>query len=98
MTASDRDPLLAGIVAHWHDETNLGELVAAWPRDPRFELVVVDNGSSAALADLHGATAAVLHPRRNPGSSCPRNAPATAVHSTPPLGLNPYAALDTLTL
>lgn len=39
-------PLLSGIVVHWHNEAELARLLAAWPRDPRFELVVVDNGSS----------------------------------------------------
>jgi GT2 family glycosyltransferase len=53
-TSEARLPLLSGIVVHWHNEALLGELVAAWPRDPRFELVVVDNGSSPALANLAG--------------------------------------------
>jgi GT2 family glycosyltransferase len=38
-------PELSALVAHWHTEPSLGRLLAAWPRDPRFELVVVDNGS-----------------------------------------------------
>jgi GT2 family glycosyltransferase len=37
------------VVVHWHDEMSLAELVAAWPRDPRFELVVVNNGSRQPL-------------------------------------------------
>ncbi len=42
-------PLVSGLVVHWHDEGGLEDLVAAWPRDPRFELVVVDNGSRREL-------------------------------------------------
>lgn len=41
--------LLSGIVVHWQNEEALAELVAAWPRDPRFELIVVDNGSARPL-------------------------------------------------
>jgi GT2 family glycosyltransferase len=36
-------------VVHWHNEPELARLVAAWPKDARFELVVVDNGSSREL-------------------------------------------------
>ena len=42
-------PRLSALVPHWHDEDGLGELVSAWPRDPAFELLVVDNGSSGAM-------------------------------------------------
>ena len=35
---------LSAVVVHWHDREALTRLVAAWPEDPRFELVVVDNG------------------------------------------------------
>lgn len=38
--------LLSGLVVHWHNEAELEALAAAWPPDPRVELVVVDNGSS----------------------------------------------------
>lgn len=42
-------PRLSGVVVHWRDEEHLAELAGAWPRDPRFELIVVDNGSSKPL-------------------------------------------------
>jgi GT2 family glycosyltransferase len=42
-------PLLSGIVVHWRNEAELSELIAAWPDDPRFELIVVDNGSEGGL-------------------------------------------------
>lgn len=45
------NPQLSGIVVHWHDEVHLQELVEAWPTDPRFELIIVDNGSTMPLPD-----------------------------------------------
>lgn len=47
MTAAGKRPLLSGIVVHWGDREPLDELLADWPRDPRFELVVVDNSEPA---------------------------------------------------
>ncbi len=44
------EPVLSAIVVHWHDEEGLAELVSSWPLDPRFELVVVDNGASEGSA------------------------------------------------
>jgi len=38
------EPALSGVVVHWGDPAPLAALAAAWPDDPRFELVVVDNG------------------------------------------------------
>lgn len=37
---------LVGLVVHWHSEEELGQLIECWPDDPRFGLVVVDNGSN----------------------------------------------------
>jgi N-acetylglucosaminyl-diphospho-decaprenol L-rhamnosyltransferase len=87
-----RLPLLAGIVVHWHNEALLGELVAAWPRDPRFELVVVDNGSSGGLTELDAAPARVLRPGRNLGFAGAVNAGAAATRAPLLLVLNPDAA------
>jgi N-acetylglucosaminyl-diphospho-decaprenol L-rhamnosyltransferase len=42
---------ICGIVVHWHDEDQLRNLVEAWPADPRFELRIVDNGSTLELPD-----------------------------------------------
>lgn len=43
---------LSGLVVHWRNEEELAALVRAWPwDDPRFELVVVDNGSDAPLPE-----------------------------------------------
>ncbi len=58
--------MLTGVVVHWRNEDLLAELAAAWPRDPRFELLVVDNGSSAPLPPPE-ETIRVLRPGRNLG-------------------------------
>ncbi len=47
MSGSSTSPQLTAVVVHWHDEEHLEELVAAWPRDPTFELLVVDNSGTA---------------------------------------------------
>jgi N-acetylglucosaminyl-diphospho-decaprenol L-rhamnosyltransferase len=59
-------PLLTGIVVHWRNEELLAELAAAWPRDPRFELLVVDNGSTVPWPPLPDGVR-VLRPARNLG-------------------------------
>lgn len=59
-------PALSGIVVHWRDEEGLSELVAAWPRDPRLELVVVDNGTDPDTAHA-GAAAGALPEGLPPG-------------------------------
>ena len=41
-----REPLLSAVVVHWRDEEHLDELLAAWPRDEAFELLVVDNSGT----------------------------------------------------
>lgn len=42
---------LSGIVVHWNNEEPLSRLVEAWPKDPRFELVVVDNSASVEVCE-----------------------------------------------
>jgi GT2 family glycosyltransferase len=78
-------PLLTGIVVHWRNEDLLAELAAAWPRDPRFELLVVDNGSSAPLP----AGIRILRPGRNLGFAGGANAGAAAAKGEILLILNP---------
>ncbi len=55
---------MTAVVVHWHDEAHLEELVAAWPQDPAFELLVVDNSGTAG--DLP-APARLVSPGRNLG-------------------------------
>jgi len=79
--------LLTGVVVHWHNEELLAELAAAWPRDPRFELLVVDNGSSAPLpSGPH-----ILRPGRNLGFGGGANAGAAEAKGEIVLILNPDA-------
>ncbi|HEX3529826.1 MAG TPA: glycosyltransferase [Thermoanaerobaculia bacterium] len=99
MIANDQEePLLSGIVVHWHNEEQLAELTTAWPRDPRFELLVVDNGSSAPL---RLGPARLLRPERNLGFAGGANAGIAAARAPIVLLLNPDAvpedgALDRL--
>ncbi len=57
-------PQLTAVVVHWHDEEHLGELVAAWPDDAAFELLVVDNSSTVSRLP---APARLIAPGRNLG-------------------------------
>jgi GT2 family glycosyltransferase len=81
------EPLLTGVVVHWHNEELLAELAAAWPRDPRFELLVVDNGSSAPLPP----GLRILRPGRNLGFAGGANAGAAEAQGEIILILNPDA-------
>jgi GT2 family glycosyltransferase len=79
------EPLLTGVVVHWRNEDLLAELAAAWPRDPRFELLVVDNGSAAPLP----GGVRVLRPGRNLGFAGGANAGVAAARGGIVLILNP---------
>jgi len=81
------EPLLSGVVVHWRNEDLLAELAAAWPRDPRFELIVVDNGSSAPLP----AGVRILRPGRNLGFAGGANFGVAAARGAILLILNPDA-------
>ena len=72
-------PLVTAVAPHWHDEDNLALLVRSWPRDVRFELVVVDNGSSGSLGELSGGrpNVHVLEPDGNLGFAAAVNRGAT---------------------
>lgn len=85
------EPLLTGVVVHWRNEDLLAELAAAWPRDPRFELLVVDNGSSALLLP---PGLRVLAPGRNLGFAGGANAGIAAARGEIVLILNPDVVPD----
>jgi GT2 family glycosyltransferase len=94
-------PLLSGVVVHWHNEDLLAELAAAWPRDPRCELVVVDNGSARPLELPAEIGARLIRPGRNLGFAGGANAGIEAARGEIVLLLNPDAvpepgALDEL--
>ena len=42
------------MVVHWRDEDHLEELLAAWPQDPAYELLVVDNGGTLGSVPAPG--------------------------------------------
>ena len=82
-------PLLSALVVHWGDREPLDELLAAWPRNPRFELVVVDNGGNgAALALPPGCSGRVLRPPANLGFAGGVNAAAAVARGDRLLILN----------
>ena len=87
MSLPPLEPRLTGVVVHWHNEELLAELAAAWPRDSRFELLVVDNGSSAPLP----SGVRVLHPGRNLGFAGGANAGVAEAKGEIVLILNPDA-------
>ena len=62
-------PILTAVAPHWHDEEHLAVLVRDWPGDPRFELIVVDNGSDRDPGELVAgrSNVRVLRPGRNLG-------------------------------
>ena len=79
-------PLLSCAVAHWHCESDLERLVAAWPTDPRFELIVVDNGSRRPLAR---SSARIVEPMRNLGFAGATNLAVEQARAPIVLLLNP---------
>jgi GT2 family glycosyltransferase len=87
------EPLLTGVVVHWRNEDLLAELAAAWPRDPRFELLVVDNGSMPPLPPLP-AEVRVLAPGKNLGFAGGANAGIAAARGEIVLILNPDVVPD----
>lgn len=81
-------PELTGIVVHWRNEEPLARLRAAWPAaDPRFELLIVDNGSHPPIPD-EGA-GRVLRPGRNLGFAAGANLGAAEARGDIFLLLNP---------
>ena len=72
-------PILSAVAPHWHDEDNLALLVRSWPRDERFELIVVDNGSSGSLGepDAGRPNVHIVDPGRNLGFAAAINRGAT---------------------
>lgn len=87
--ASAPAPLISGVVVHWRAEDDFARLLAAWPEDPRFELVAVDNGSSRPLPERAGLR--WLRPGTNLGFAGGANLGARAARGEALLILNPDA-------
>lgn len=81
-------PLLSAVVVHWRSEEDLAALVAAWPDDPAYELVVVDN--SGTLGELPDRVRRI-DPGRNLGFAGGVNRGVAAARSPWILILNPDA-------
>lgn len=95
-TSNDSLPRLSAIVVHWRNEAELAELLAVWPRDERFELLVVDNSSSLGELPVRK-----IDPGRNLGFGGGANLGIRAARAPWVLLLNPDArpcsgALDAL--
>lgn len=91
-------PRLSGVVIHWRGEEHLERLRKAWPEDPRFELLVVDNSDTLAQR-LPGAR--ILKPGANLGFAGAANLGIREARGEAILLLNPDAeplagALDAL--
>jgi GT2 family glycosyltransferase len=89
-------PAISGVVVCWGDPSPLLELLAAWPDDPRFELVVVDNGpfgdaGHEAVWERVRRRARVVTAGRNLGFGGGANAGARAARGEVLLVLNPDA-------
>jgi GT2 family glycosyltransferase len=83
-------PSLSVVVVSWHGGRDVAALAASLPRDPRFELVVVDNGGGVAA----GPGMTVLAPGSNLGFAGGCNAGARAARGARLLFLNPDARAE----
>lgn len=89
------------MVVHWRAPSDLAALVAAWPDDPRFELVIVDNGDGPDDPAAGRGGVRLLRPGTNLGFGGGVNAGVRACRAPLVLLLNPDArpeleALDRL--
>jgi GT2 family glycosyltransferase len=89
-------PAISGIVVCWGDPSPLLALLAVWPDDPRFELVVVDNGpfgdpAGGAVWERVRERARVVTAGRNLGFGGGANAGAREARGEVLLVLNPDA-------
>ncbi len=86
-------PLLSAVVVHWCDEAGLAGLFRVWPADdPRFELVVVDNGGDGPPPPPPpGAGVQWIRPGANLGFAGGANAGVAASRAPLVLFLNPDA-------
>ncbi|MCB9378291.1 MAG: glycosyltransferase [Holophagales bacterium] len=82
-------PRLTTVVVVWRSGADAGELARAFPRDPRFELVLVDNGGEIDLDERPGRR--ILRPGRNLGFAGGSNLGARAAAGDLLLFLNPDA-------
>jgi N-acetylglucosaminyl-diphospho-decaprenol L-rhamnosyltransferase len=82
-------PELSLVIVHWRAEEDLASLLAAIPRDERFEVIVVDNGAAGPLPDLGGAR--LVHAGSNLGFGGGANLGAAVARAPLLLVANPDA-------
>src|SRR5512147_1710449 len=62
-----RDPLVAVVIPALNEAGKIGRVLDKFPRDGRFEAIVVDDGSSDGTGDearAHGAALVIRHEQR----------------------------------
>ncbi len=87
---ADGDPKISAVVVHWRNEAQLRKLLAVWPKDHRFELLVVDN--SRTLGELPSAPSPrprLIVPEKNLGFAGGVNRGVAASRAPIVLLLNP---------
>ena len=87
----ESEPLLSGVVVHWHNEDELARLLDAWPQNT--PLVVVDN-SHSAIEPSARPEVLWLDPTDNLGFGGGCNAGVEATATPWVLLLNPDATID----
>jgi GT2 family glycosyltransferase len=80
---------LCGIAVNWHSEDHVEELIRVWPKDARFELIVVDNSSTLSTG-YEGVR--VLRPGKNLGFAGAVNLGCQQTEAPVVLVLNPDAS------
>ena len=82
---------LSRVVVHWRAEADLAALLAAVPDDPRWEVVVVDNGSVAPLPPARPPHVRLVRPGGNLGFAGGANLGGAVAAGDAVLLLNPDA-------
>lgn len=84
-------PELSAVVVAWRAREDALALAAAFPADPRFELVIVDNSGEITAPAGGSGRVALVAPGRNLGFAAGSNAGARAARAPRLLFLNPDA-------
>gem|GEM_PF-388494 len=87
----DPDLALSAVVIHWRNEDLLERLLATWPEDPQWELLVVDNSDSTAALEAANRRPGVrwVHRGANLGFAGGVNRGVAAARGAAVLILNP---------
>jgi GT2 family glycosyltransferase len=91
LAACGRVPPLSLVIVHWRAEEDLARLLAAVPGDPRWEILVVDNGSSGFSAPPGVRVLRAVGPAG--GAAPPASAPSSSV-AAPEVATGPLPAFN----